>query len=95
MDAIEFTQKKRLLQSYRALTHDPAYAELAAVFTRHQQDAIAGLRNRNTTREKRDEYLQAGEDADELMGFVEKRIAALDAELKVDPEELEGIEQEG
>ena len=94
MTAEEFTLKKRLLQGYELLLKNPAYAELLALFQRHQSNALAGLRNRNTTREKREEYLQAGEDADELVGFVDGRIKALAEELKRPPDDLEGMEQE-
>ena len=94
MKAEEFLGKKRLLQGYELLLKNPAYAEMLALFRRHHADALAGLRNRNTSREKRDEYLQAGEDADELLGFVEGRIRALTAELAMSPDDLEGIEQE-
>jgi hypothetical protein len=89
MTAEEFTQKKRLLQGYELLLKNPAYAELLALFKRQQGNALAGLRNRNTTREKRDEYLQAGENADELLGFVDGRIITLTAELTLPPDDAE------
>jgi hypothetical protein len=94
MKAEDFLEKKRLLQGYESLLKNPAYLEILALFKRHHADALAGLRNRNTNREKRDEYLQAGEDADELLGFVDGRIRTLAAELKMPPDDLEGIEQE-
>jgi hypothetical protein len=94
MKVDEFTAKKRLLQGYEMLLKNPAYAELLAVFNRHSVNALAGLRNRNTTREKRDEFLQAGEDADELLGFVEGRIRTLTAELEIPPDEPDGLEEE-
>jgi hypothetical protein len=89
MTAEEFTVKKRLLQGYELLRKNPAYAEIHALFQRHQGNALAGLRNRNTTREKRDEYLQAGEDADELLAFVEARIKGLTEELRLPPDDSE------
>ena len=94
MNAEEFLEKKRLLHGYELLLKNPAYAELLAVFRRHHGNALAGLRNRNTTRKKRDEYLQAGEDADELLGFVTGRIEALSAELATPPEDPDGIGEE-
>jgi len=94
MKAEEFIAKKRLLQGYELLLKNPAYAEMLALFQRHQGNAVAGLRNRNTTREKRDEYLQAGEDADELVGFVDGRIKTLNAELMMPPDDAEGLAQE-
>jgi hypothetical protein len=94
MKAEEFLEKKRLLRGYELLLKNPAYAEMLALFKRLRADAFAGLRNRNTSREKRDEYLQAGEDADELLGFVDGRIRTLSAELEMRPDGLEGIEQE-
>jgi len=89
MNLEEFTRKKHLLQAYELLLKSPAYAEMFVVFKRHQGNAFAGLRNRHTTREKRDEYLQAGEDADELVGFVEGRVKTLTAELEMPPEDCE------
>jgi hypothetical protein len=94
MKAEEFIAKRRLLQGYELLAKNPAYAELLAVFTRHHANAIAGLRNRNTTREKRDEYLQAIEDADELLGFVNGRIKTLAQELTTPPDDPEGGDEE-
>ena len=92
MNVEEFIARKRLLQGYELLLKNPAYAELRALFQRHHANALAGLRNRNTTREKRDEYLQAGEDADELLGFVDARIKTLTEELSIPP--VEGGEAE-
>jgi hypothetical protein len=94
MTAEEFTARKRLLQGYELLLKNPAYAEMLALFQRHQGNALAGLRNRNTTREKRDEYLQAGEDADELLAFVAGRIKTLTAELEMPPDDPDGLAQE-
>ena len=90
MNFEQYTQKKRLLQGYELLLKNPAYAELLALFERHQGNALAGIRNRNTAREKRDEYLQAGEDADELLGFVDGRIKTLTAELATPPNDGDG-----
>jgi hypothetical protein len=89
MTAEEFTRKKGLLQGYEGLLKNPAYQEMLALFQRHQGNALAGLRNRNTPREKRDEYLQAGEDAEELLGFVDGRIKALTDELRAPPDDFE------
>lgn len=91
MTGEEFTRKKRLLQALEALGHSPAYAELHAAFMRHKENAMDGLRDRNSPREKRDEYLQAAEDAEELLSFVDNRIKGLELELRVPPE---GVDQE-
>jgi hypothetical protein len=89
MTAEEFTQKKRLLQGYEQLLKNPAHEEMTALFRRHQANALTGLRNRNTHRERRDEYLQAADDADELLDFVQRRTAALIAELRTPPDDIE------
>jgi len=88
MNAEDFLRKKELLAAFQALERNAAYTgELAPLFDRHFANALAGLRNRHADREKRGEYLQAAEDAEELQRFVERRVEELRRELATPPEE--------
>lgn len=88
MTAAEFTQRKILLQAFESLARNSAYVgELLPMFIQLQRDALTGALNRTSDPAKRSEYLQAHEDAQKLIEFVQKRIEQLTEQLKSEPEE--------
>lgn len=83
MTAGEFTRKKELLAAFEALQRNRAYlSEVRPKIVGQFEDAIAGLRNRDLSREKRDEHLVAAENAESLMKLVEWRISELTKEVE-------------
>lgn len=95
MTGEEFSAQRRLLDAYEELANNYAFkTEMSALFARHLADAISGLRDRNISREKRDEHLVAAENAEVLVRYVDKRTEQLRASLTTAAADTSLAEQE-
>lgn len=82
-----FTDKKRLLSAFIALKSNVAFVtELWPIFEKHYEGAIAGLRSREHP-ERRAEFIEAADNAERLIKFVDDRIRDLETQTKDDPED--------
>lgn len=83
MTADEASRKAHLLHSFRALVANPAWVEeVAPRIAKAVVDHNDGCRSLSKTPAERAEHVQAVHLAEELMTFAEKRMAALERELR-------------
>lgn len=84
----DYLSAKRLLAHFEALEKNPAFTEIKAEIQREHANCIKGLRNRQITVDKRQEFQEGADLTERLLAFVDQRLVALRRDTTVPPDQL-------